>query len=115
MPDFLWQLLNGALLLTYLLSALVAFGALLGLLGGLVAQPPIPLLLAVCSSTALMAVRHDKFNPDTLRWRALGGVALYAAATLGYTLYTGYLQHLQARDWSLFPQGSDHLALLAQG
>lgn len=139
MLDSLWQLLNGTLLLTYLLAdrlpALVAFAlllllarggpehiqpwlygvALVGLLGGLVAQAPIPLLLALCCGLALVAVRHDKFNPDTLRWRAMGGIGLYAAAGLGYTIYTGYLQHLQARDWSLFQQGGDHLSLLAQG
>ncbi len=85
MPDFLWHLLNGALLLSYLLAArlpaVAAFAALLLLArGGPVHVQP---------------------------W-------LYGGA-LGYTIYTGYLQHLQARDWSLFPQGGDHLSLLAQG
>ena len=91
MPDPLWHLLNGMLALAYLLPALWTFAMLM--------------LVALCATLALIAARADKFNPDTLRWRALG---FYAAAGLGYTLYTGYLRHLQARDWSLFQRGGDH-------
>ena len=139
MPDSLWHLLNGLLALAYMLGAqlpaLWVFGMLMLLAqdgeqalkrwlygvalacvtAALVAQAPIPLLLAICATVAWIAVRADRFNPDTLRWRAMGGLGLYAAAGLGYTVYTGYLRHLQARDWSLFQRGGDHLALLASG
>lgn len=133
--DGLWYLLNGLLALLYLLAArlptLIAGGALLLLARGaerhvrpwlqggvllayaatLIAVPPIPLLLALTAVLALAAVKLDRFAPDTLRWRAAGGHALYAAAAIGYSLYTGYLQHLQIQAGT----GSAHLSLLSQG
>ena len=133
--DWPWYLLNGSLALIYLLVArlptLMAGGALMlmargaephirpWLQGGvllsyaatLIAVPPIPLLLSITAVLSLIAVKFDRFAPDTLRWRAAGGQALYAVAAIGYSLYTGYLRHLSVQAWS----GSSHLSLLSQG
>ena len=130
-----WYLLNGSLALVYLLAgrlptllaggalALMARGAeshiqpwlhggiVLAYVATLIAVPPIPLLLAVTAVLSLIAVKFDRFAPDTLRWRAAGGHALYAVAAVGYSLYTGYLRHLQVQAWT----GSSHLSLLSQG
>ena len=62
------------------------------------------------------AVAFDRFNPDGLRWRVAGGLALYAPAALAYLGYGSYLNTLDALAWAqaLGGQG-EAAAALAQG
>ena len=46
------------------------------------AGSPAPMLLAVMTMAGSAAVAFDRFNPDGLRWRVAGGLALYGLASL---------------------------------
>lgn len=78
---------------------LLGVGVLACLAAGL-APAPVPALLAVMAAAGSLAVRADRFNPDALRWRIVGGLALYAAAALAYLGYGGYLAGLDAAAWA---------------
>lgn len=90
--------------------------AVLLVLAAFSASAPAPLLLAVMSVAGAATVYVDRFNPDSLRWRVAGGLALYAAAALGAQLYGLYLNTLDAQSWAqaLGGQG-EAAATLAQG
>lgn len=94
---------------------LLAVGALVGL-AAFLARPPAPALLAVMSVAGALAVMLDRFNPDGLRWRVAGGLALYALAAFAYLGYGAYLDGLDAMAWAeaLGGQG-EATAALAQG
>ena len=94
---------------------LLAVG-LLVVAAALVAPVPAPLLLAVMAGAGVVAVWADRFNPDGLRWRVAGGLALYAGAALAYLGYGAYLNNLDALAWAeaLGGQG-EAAATLAQG
>ena len=65
-----------------------------------VAMPPVPVLMACMSVCGAVALKLDRFNPDALRWRVSGGLALYALASLGYLAYHQYLGMLDAEAWA---------------
>lgn len=90
--------------------------AVLGVLAAFLAPPPMPVLLALMTAAAAGAAAMDRFEPDATRWRAAGGLALYALAVLGYLTYRSYLLGLEAREWAraLGGQGEAQ-AVLAQG
>ena len=89
---------------------------ILACLAAALAPAPVPLLLAAMTVAGSLAVRADRFNPDALRWRIVGWLALYAAASLAYLGYGGYLSGLDAAAWAeaLGGQGEAQAAL-AQG
>ena len=55
----------------------------LACLAAALAPAPVPILLAAMTVAGALAVRADRFNPDALRWRIVGGLALYAARGAG--------------------------------
>jgi hypothetical protein len=85
----LLYLANGALALSYVvwenLAALGAGAAFLGFgwrapvvqRGAIAAAGGVAVLAAVFAPSP---VAYDRFNPDALRWRVVGGLTLYAAA-----------------------------------
>ncbi len=80
------------------------------------APAPVPVLLSAMSVAAALAVRFDRFNPDALRWRTVGGLALYAAAALAYLAYGRYLAAVDASAWAAALGGEgEAAATLAQG
>jgi len=80
------------------------------------APAPVPMLLAAMTVAGALAVRADRFNPDALRWRITGGLALYAAAALAYLGYGSYLTGLDAAAWAEAIGGQGEAqAALAQG
>jgi hypothetical protein len=88
----------------------------LALLAALLAPAPVPVLLAVMALAGAVAVACDRFNPDALRWRVAGGLALYALASLAYLGYGSYLAALDAAAWAEAIGGQGEAALtLAQG
>jgi hypothetical protein len=88
----------------------------LALLAALFAPAPAPVLLAVMALVGSAAVACDRFNPDALRWRVAGGLALYALASLAYLGYSSYLAALDAAAWAEAIGGQGEAALtLAQG
>ncbi len=88
----------------------------LALLAALLAPAPAPALLAVMALAGSAAVAFDRFNPDALRWRVAGGLALYALASLAYLAYSSYLGALDAAAWAEAIGGQGETALtLAQG
>jgi hypothetical protein len=90
--------------------------AVLGVLAAFLAKAPAPALLAAMTVAGLLAVTLDRFNPDGLRWRVAGGLALYALAACAYLGYGAYLDGLDAMAWAeaLGGQG-EAAATLAQG
>ena len=89
---------------------------ILASLAAALAPAPVPILLAAMAVSGTLAVHFDLFNPDALRWRIVGGLALYAAASLAYLGYGGYLAGLDAAALAeaLGGQGEAQAAL-AQG
>ena len=94
---------------------LLAVAALV-VLAAFLAAPPAPALLAAMTLVGTLAVKLDRFNPDGLRWRVTGGLALYALAAFAYLGYGAYLNSLDAMAWAeaLGGQG-EAAAALAQG
>jgi hypothetical protein len=81
-----------------------------------IGKAPAPALLTAMTLAGLIAVTTDKFNPDSLRWRITGGLALYALATLAYLAYSAYLGGLDAAAWAQALGGQGEAAAsLAQG
>ena len=95
------------------LYALAAGG--LSLLASLLVPPPIPLIILVMAWAGAAAVKVDGFNPDSLRWRVVGGLALYAVAALGWTAYSAYVAGLSAEQWGALFAADEAAATIAQG
>jgi hypothetical protein len=131
---------NGALALSYVvwenLAALGAGAAFLGfgwrapavqrgaiaaaggvaVLAAAFAPPPVPVLLTAMAMVGVLAVAYDRFNPDALRWRVVGGLTLYAAAALAYLAYSYYLTGVDAAAWAEAIGGqAEAQTTLAQG
>ncbi|OQA41260.1 MAG: hypothetical protein BWY52_02628 [Chloroflexi bacterium ADurb.Bin325] len=86
------------------------------ILAAFLAPAPMPVLLAVMTVAGTAAVKFDRFNPTALRWRVVGGLALYALASLAYLGYGRYLNALDATAWAEAIGGRGEAALaLAQG
>ena len=86
------------------------------ILAAFLAPAPMPVLLAVMTLAGAVVVAVDRFNPDALRWRVAGGLALYALASLAYLGYGRYLDALDATAWAEAIGGQGEAALaLAQG
>jgi len=97
-------------------QAWIAATAILAALAALFAPPPVPLLMTVMALAAALAVWRDAFNPENLRWRLTGGLALYALAALGYLAYSSYLDGVDAMTWAKTLGGEGQAATaLAQG
>ncbi len=95
------------------LYALAAGG--LALLASLLVPPPIPLIILVMAWAGVAAIRVDRFNPDSLRWRVVGGLALYAVAALGWTAYSAYVAGLSGEQWGALFAADEAAATIAQG
>ncbi len=78
---------------------LMGMGLLASVAAG-VAEPPVPVLMAVMSVSGVIAVTLERFNPEALRWRVAGGLALYGLAGLGYVAYRQYLGSVDAALWA---------------
>ena len=135
---FIW-LLNGGLVVTFFLAdhvlpllTLPAFyllvararpeqrpfalaAGVLGVLSAVVVPPPIPLIVAAMAWAGVGAVAVDRFNPDTLRWRVVGGLALYAVAALAWTGYSAYVASLSPEQWANLFASDEAAATIAQG
>lgn len=65
-----------------------ALGAgVLSIVTSLLAPSPVPLFLLVMILAGWIAVALEKYNPPAQRWNIIRGLALYALAGLGFTLY----------------------------
>lgn len=136
----LLYLTNGALALAYVLwenvtAILTAVGFLaflwqapvaqrawmagagaLAVLAAAFAPPPVPVLLAGMTLVGVGAVALDRFAPDALRWRVVGGLVLYATGSLAYLAYSHYLAGVDAAAWAEAIGGqAEAQATLAQG
>ena len=78
---------------------LMGMGLLASVAAG-VAATPVPVLMAVMSVCGVLAVHLERFNPEALRWRVAGGLALYGLASLGYLAYRQYLGTVDAALWA---------------
>jgi hypothetical protein len=87
----------------------------LALLASLLVPPPIPLIILAMAWAGVGAVKVDRFNPDSLRWRVVGGLALYAVAALAWTAYSAYVAGLSAEQWGALFAADEAAATIAQG
>lgn len=85
---------------------ITASGTLALLAAGFV-PPPVLLLLTFLAWAGALAVKLDRFNPKGLRWRASGGIALYALAALGFSGYAAYASRIDANAWANVVSGGD--------
>lgn len=70
------------------------------ILGAFLAPAPVPILLAGMTVAGMIAVGVDRFNPDMLRWRAVGALGIYSLAALAYLFYGRYLESVDATAWA---------------
>lgn len=87
--------------------------AALVLPAGLLAPQPAPALLLVMSLAAGLGMLLERFNPASLHWRLLNGLALYALLGLGAGLFQFYLERLAGENLLLL-QGQAYVGLLAE-
>lgn len=76
---------------------------------------PVPGLLAVMMLAGAGAVQLEQFNPATLRWRTVSGLALYAVAALGFAAYGAYAGQMDTQAWANLLAPDEGLAALSQG
>jgi len=94
----------------------IAGVGVLAFMASLFSKAPVPVVMAVMVLAGVGAVKLDRFDPDNLRWRIVGGVALYALAGLGYLAYSAYLDSVSAEAWAQAIGGQGEAATtLAQG
>ena len=93
----------------------IAASGILALAAAGLVPPPVPLLLALLTSAGALAVKLDRFNPKALRWRASGGIALYALAALGFAGYAAYASRIDANAWAGVVAGGEAAAIVGQG
>jgi len=85
-------------------------------MAALFAPAPVPVLLAGMTAVGVGAVALDRFQPDSLRWRVVGALALYAAGALGYLGYSRYLEGEDAAAWAEAIGGQEQAqSTMAQG
>jgi hypothetical protein len=93
----------------------IAASGILALTAAGLVPPPVPLLLTLLASAGALAVRLDRFSPKALRWRATGGLALYALAALGFSGYAAYASRIDSNAWAGLVAGGEAAAIVGQG
>ena len=83
----------------------------LTLLASLVAPMPVPVLLLVMAVAAIIGVYLEKFNPASLHWRALGGLATYSVIGIGIGLFQLYMKQA-ASESVLAAQGQTYIGIM---
>ena len=72
---------------------------------------PVPALLLLMAFAGAGGVLLERFNPAALRWRAVGGIALYALMGVGFSAYQLLLPSMGS-DNALLAQGQRYLNVL---
>ena len=94
----------------------IAGVGVLSFLAALLGSAPAPAITAAMALTGAAAVKLDRYNPHSFRWRVAGGLALYALAALGYLAYRRYLSGMEAEAWAAAIGGQGEAQrTLAQG
>jgi hypothetical protein len=88
---------------------LVASG--LAMMASAVAPSPVPLLMLVMAVAGGLAIRLEQFNAAAARWNTVRGLALYALAGLGFTVYQGLIG--RSTSSPLLAQGQVYLSAIA--
>lgn len=89
--------------------------ACLAVLAAVVVPLPIPGIVAVMAWAGLIGVALDRYTPGTLRWRVIGGLALYGLAGLGWAIYSAYVATLSAEQWANTLATGEAASTIAQG
>jgi hypothetical protein len=135
LTPFVW-ILNGLLVLAYLLANHWQTVLLVPLLGylclrgptehqrwavgisllavsvSLLTGAPVPAFLLAMTLAACLALFFERFNPANLHWRVLSGLALYALVGAGITLFQGYTSSL-APDNQMLTQGQNYISIMS--
>ena len=93
----------------------ITASSILAILTAAIVPPPIPIILTLMAWAGAGVARLDRFNPTALRWRANGGIALYAAAALAFTAYSAYSRTLDIRSWTGIMEAAEAGAVITQG
>ena len=92
----------------------IVFG--LWMIAAFVAAPPVPLIGTVMWWVGAIASWFSSFERVSLLWRAKTGLALYALAALGFSLYARYTATLTPDAWAAMLGGqAEARAALARG
>ena len=89
-----WMMASGAMAMAASVVGTVAIG--------------VWMLIMAASST--LVIRLEKFNPQTLRWRIAGGIALYSLIGLGASVYRMIAPSLMSD--AFFAQGQVYLSTI---
>lgn len=95
--------------------ALALAAGCLSLLAATCVPAPIPLIILAMVWAGVGAVARDKYNPDMLRWRVIGGLAMYAIAALAWTGYSAYVSTLSPEQWASMFAADEAASTIAQG
>jgi len=82
---------------------------LLSIAASLLAPSPVPLFLLVMILGGWTAVVLEKYNPPAQRWNVIRGLALYALAGLGFTLYREFGLGESVLSDPMMAQGANYL------
>ena len=66
--------------------------------------------MLIMAATSTLVIRLEKFNPQTLRWRIAGGIALYSLIGLGASVYRMIAPSLMSD--AFFAQGQVYLSTI---
>lgn len=86
---------------------------ILAILTAVFAPMPIPVLLLVMAASACIAFKIEKFNPASLHWRSISGIALYALIGVGISMFQAYVKSASASGNALFAQGEVYINIMA--
>jgi hypothetical protein len=76
-----------------------------------VAPAPVPVLIVVMALSGVLAIRAERFNPTSVRWTTVRGLALYSLAGIGFTLYQDFIAASIASP--LLVQGQVYISTMA--
>jgi len=86
--------------------------SVLAILTSLIAPAPIPVLLLVMALAANLALLAEKFQPASLHWRSISGFALYCLMGLGVSAFNLYIQSQAVQDAQL-AIGQSYISVIA--
>ena len=86
--------------------------SVLAILTSLLAPAPIPVLLLVMALAANLVLLAEKFQPASLHWRSISGLALYCLMGLGVSAFNLYI-HTQALQDAQLGIGQSYISVIA--
>jgi len=85
--------------------------AALAVTAAVTAPPVVALWLILMVYGSILAIKLEKFNPESLPWRVISGIAAYALIGIGFSIYTNLAPSL-LDPYGTFAQGKGYLDII---